>query len=102
MLGKKYEVSLVFVGPARARAINRQNRGKDYIPNVLSFPLTKHEGEIYICPTVARKEASKFEMTERGYIGYLFLHGLLHLKGLDHGAKMDALEQKFKIHFKLK
>lgn len=102
VLGKKYEVSLVFVGPARARAINRQNRGKDYIPNVLSFPLTKHEGEIYICPTVARKEASKFEMTERGYIGYLFLHGLLHLKGLDHGAKMDALEQKFKIHFKLK
>ncbi len=102
VLGKRYSVSLTFVGPERARSLNRTHRGKEYVPNVLSFPLTKDAGEVYIAPSVAKREAPKFGLTERGYIGYLFLHGLLHLKGLDHGNKMDALEEKFSRAFKLK
>lgn len=102
VLGTRYEVSLTFVGADRARTLNQTHRGKDYVPNVLSFPLTKDAGEVYIAPSVAIAEASKFGMTERGYIGYLFIHGLLHLKGLDHGTKMDTLEKKYRAEFKLK
>lgn len=101
VLGTKHEVSLTFVGADRARSLNRSYRGKDYIPNVLSFPLTDKVGEVYIAPVVAVREASAFGMTAKGYIGYLFIHGLLHLKGLDHGPEMDKLEKKFRAHFKL-
>lgn len=102
ILGKTYELSLVFVGPARAKKLNETTRGKTYVPNVLSFPLTKTSGEIFITPEVAKKEASKFNLTEKGYIGYLFIHGLLHLKGFDHSPKMERLEKRFIEQYKLK
>ena len=94
ILGVGYRLSLVFVGSTRARALNENYRGKTYVPNVLSFPLDATTGEIYICPEVAKREAKKFSLTVTGYIGYLFIHGLFHLKGHDHGDTMDALEAK--------
>ncbi len=94
ILGSKYELSLVFVGKARAAALNKTYRHKTYSPNVLSFPLTEDTGEIVICPQVAKSEASKFNLSTDGYIAYLFIHGLIHLKGHDHGDTMDTLERK--------
>lgn len=102
ILGKKYEVSLTFVGPTRAQTLNKTYRQKTYTPNVLSFPLTEEVGEVYICPEVANKEAKKFELTPNGYITFLFIHSCLHLKGLDHGPEMEKLEAKFKKQFKVK
>ncbi len=102
ILGKRYAVSLVFIGATRAKQLNETTRNKTYVPNVLSFELDTKTGEIYIAPTVAKTEAKKFDLTPRGYVGYLFIHGCLHLKGLPHGTKMDALEAKYLKQFKLK
>ncbi len=101
ILGKRYELTLNFVGSTRARTLNQTSRGKDYVPNVLSFPLTEACGEIYICPQKANQEAKSFGMTPTGHLGYLYVHGLLHLKGLDHGAEMETLEKKYSKQFKL-
>jgi probable rRNA maturation factor len=95
ILGVKYELSLVFIGPTRAQSLNQTYRKKDYIPNVLSFPLADTAGEIFICPQVAKKEAAKFDLSPNGYISYLFIHGCLHLKGHAHGDTMDRLERKY-------
>ncbi len=89
-----WDISLVFVGPARARALNEQLRGKDYIPNVLSYALDDASGEIIICPTEAKKQAPDFSMSERDFVLYLFIHGLLHIKGGVHGATMERSERK--------
>ena len=102
ILGKSYEVSLVFVGEKRAQSLNQQYRHKSYVPNVLSFPLTEKAGEIYICPQVAQKEAKNFDLSPHGYIGYLFIHGLLHLKGHDHGATMEKAEARYISKYNLK
>ena len=102
ILGKRYDLSLVFVGKTRAATLNKQYRNKTYSPNVLSFPLDEKTGEIFICPQVAASEAAKYNLSSRGYVGFLFIHGCLHLKGLDHGDTMDKLEQKWIKHFKLK
>jgi probable rRNA maturation factor len=102
ILGKDYELSLAFVGETRARAINIANRKKTYAPNVLSFPLDARAGEIIIVPVVAARQATQYNMTTRGYIGYLFIHGLLHLTGLDHGPTMDAREAAYVKQFKLR
>lgn len=95
ILGKSYELSLAFVGGTRAQKLNLAHRNKSYVPNVLSFPLDAKTGEVYITPTVAHKEAHKYAMSKDGYIGYLFIHALLHLKGLDHGDTMDKAEKKY-------
>lgn len=96
IVGPRYSVSLTFVGPTRARLYNEAHRGKSYVPNVLSYPLDKSTGEIIICPTVAKREAKKFSLSYAGYITYLFIHGLLHLKGYDHGATMERMEERYK------
>lgn len=95
VLGKNFEVSLVFCGPALSRSLNRQYRLKDKVGNVLSFPLSKNSGEIFICLAKARTECKKFDMSFPKFVTYLFVHGCLHLKGMEHGDKMDRLEQKF-------
>lgn len=102
ILGKKYTLSLTFVGKVRAQALNLAYRKATYVPNVLSFPLQNDAGEIYITPTVAEREAPKYSLTKKGYIGYLFIHGLLHLKGYPHGATMERAEKKFMELFKMK
>jgi probable rRNA maturation factor len=102
ILGKRYDLSLVFIGPTRAKTLNETTRGKDYIPNVLSFPLHNTTGEIFICPAVAKREAKKFNLTPQGYLTYLLIHGCLHLKGFNHGAAMDKAEAKFSKQFKLR
>jgi probable rRNA maturation factor len=101
ILGNQYELSLAFVGKVKATTLNKKYRKKDYSPNVLSFPLTENSGEIIICPITAKKEAVKFNLSEEGYIAFLFIHGLLHLKGYDHGDTMNTLERKYLKTFKI-
>lgn len=95
VLGETYELSLVFVGDATSRTLNRIYRNKDKPTNVLSFPLSKKEGEIFINLKKAKQEAPDFEMPYKRFVAYLYIHGLLHLKGLDHGKKMESLETRF-------
>jgi rRNA maturation RNase YbeY len=102
ILGKQYSLSLTFVGEARAKQFNIKYRKKDYVPNVLSFPLDEKTGEIIICPAVAKKQAKDFDLSVDGYIAYLFIHGCVHLKGHDHGDTMDKLEQKYVRQFNVK
>jgi rRNA maturation RNase YbeY len=101
VLGKKYNLTLISVGKVKAQKLNKEHRGATYVPNVLSFPLDAETGEIYITPLVAQKECKKFHLTPDGYIGFLFIHGLLHLKGLPHGDTMDKAEKKFMMKFGL-
>lgn len=101
ILGARYDLSLSFVGPTRALTLNQTYRQKDYVPNVLSFPLTEDTGEIYICPAVAKTESKNFNLSPTGYIAFLFIHGCLHLKGHDHSDAMDKLEKKYLKLFKI-
>ena len=102
ILGKKYTLSLIFIGATRAQALNLAHRKATYVPNVLSFPLDSNTGEIYITPHIAKTESKKYGMTPNGYIGFLFIHGLLHLKGYPHGDTMDKAEKKYIARFELK
>lgn len=95
ILGASYCLSLVFIGARRAQTLNRSTRKKRYVANVLSFALGKTHGEIFITPQIAEQEAHQRGMTACGYIGLLFIHALLHLKGRRHGDTMDMLEKKY-------
>ncbi len=101
IMGASYALSLVFVGDTRSKKLNTLYRNKTYIPNVLSFPLSETEGEVYINPRQARREAKKFGMTHEGFIGYLFIHALLHLKGYAHGDTMEEVESRYTTRYHL-
>lgn len=102
ILGKKYELSLVFAGDTLTRRLNKERRGKTYVPNILSFELDTNLGEIFINPKKSAKEAPKYSYNFKEYITFLFIHGCCHLRGLDHGDEMDTLETKFRKKFGLK
>lgn len=99
VLGKGYTLSLVFIGDHKATTLNAQYRNKQTPANVLSFPLSKHEGEIFINLARARREHKKFSLSYQGHVQYLFIHGLLHLKGLPHGSTMDKTESELRQRF---
>lgn len=101
VLGKEYDCSLVIVSPQTSRKLNLTHRGKDYSTNILSFPLDKQSGEIFLDLTQARKECAQFERSYQNFVGFLFIHGLFHLKGYDHSSTMERQEKKIRTLFKI-
>ena len=94
ILPQGYQLSLVLCGDTLSRRMNRTYRKKDYVPNVLSFPLAKKEGEIFLNVRKAEKEARRFGTTLRARMTLLFVHGCLHLIGVKHGSNMEQREEK--------
>ncbi len=99
ILGKNYELSLVFCDSAESKKINKKYRNKNKPTNVLSFPLDENSGEIFLDLEKTKFEFEDFEMNYKNFIAYLYIHGLLHLKGYDHGDEMEKLEKKFAKEF---
>jgi len=94
LLPERYELSLVLCGDALSRRMNRDYRKKDYVPNVLSFPIEKYEGEIFINIRKAEREARAFGLRKEDRMAHLFAHGCLHLLGMKHGKRMERLEKR--------
>ena len=112
------ELSITVAGPSRMRALNKRYRSIDVSTDVLSFPLhgtipkaglggssakryTIHAlGDIFICPSVARRQALEEGTSLQAALAWLTVHGFLHLMGYDHErsvsdrAAMVALEKK--------
>ena len=100
ILGPRFELSILFATTKEAQRINIEHRDKTYIPNILSFNVDKNTGELVFCLSKIRKEAKEFNMTYHEFLGFLYIHGLLHLNGNEHGSTMDMLEQSiFKKYF---
>lgn len=93
-LPKRFQLSLVICGDRLAQRMNIEYRKKTYRPNVLSFPLSKTEGEIFLNIRKAAREAKQEGITRDARLALLFVHGCFHLAGYDHSDKMEALEQK--------
>ncbi len=94
VLGSKYELSLVLMGDTLATRLNKEHKKKDGPTNILSFPLSETEGEIFLNLRRAQRDAKKFDHTIKEHIAFLFIHGCLHLKGLAHGEKMEKEETR--------
>ncbi len=95
ILGKDYSLSIACVDEKTSRKINKKYRKIDKATNILSFPLRKDMGEIILCPTVIKKGAKKFGKTSDQFLGFLVIHGMLHLKGFEHSSTMEILEEKY-------
>ena len=87
------ELSVLVVGPARSRRLNRHYRHRNRATNVLSFPPAAPGpllGDLVICPSVLQSEARRQGKTIRAHWTHLVIHGALHLVGYDHQTPDDA------------
>jgi probable rRNA maturation factor len=99
VLGKKYELSVIIVSKAKIQKLNKEYRDINKPTDILSFPLSDSFGEIYINPDMTKLEAKKFDRDYENFFGFLFIHGLVHLKGFDHGSTMESIEARFRKKF---
>lgn len=101
VLGESYLLSVAIVSEDASQRLNRTYRGIDTPTDILSFPLGEGEGEIVFNLEEAREEAKKFGREFDNFLAFLFIHGLVHLKGLDHGKKMEREELRIRSLFKI-
>jgi probable rRNA maturation factor len=73
-------VTCLITTDAELRRLNRQFRGKDYATDVLSFP----PDEMAISLDRAAEQAKELGHSLEEELRILMLHGLLHLRGMDH------------------
>ena len=104
----KQTATVVFVGDAAIRKLNKQFRGKDQVTDVLSFPNEAERfeaenqsqlGEVVIAVERAATQAKQNGLTFSNEVAQLILHGLLHLCGYDHetdNGEMNRLELKLR------
>ena len=98
------ELSVTFVDKTEIQEINKIYRDKDKVTDVISFALEEDEpeiigldmprvlGDIIICTDVAQEQADSYGHSFERELGFLALHGFLHLLGYDHIDEEDEKE----------
>ena len=99
ILGKKYELSVIIVGKKEIQKLNNEYREINKPTDILSFPLSDSFGEMYVNPEMTKLEAKKFDRDYENFFAFIFIHGLVHLKGFDHGSTMEGIEARFRKQF---
>ena len=95
------ELALFFINEEIMTDLNTEHMGENGPTDVLAFPIdgptqgtTKTTtdpdgppqilGDIFICPSVARKNADIYKKPFEDEIALLVIHGVLHILGHDH------------------
>ncbi|WP_163539599.1 rRNA maturation RNase YbeY [Gracilibacillus sp. YIM 98692] len=104
------ELSVTFVDDEEIRKLNLEYRDLDYPTDVLSFALEEEVeeelvitgdelpvilGDIIISVDKAQEQAIAYNHSFKRELGFLALHGFLHLLGYDH---MEKEEEKQMFH----
>jgi len=97
------ELSLTLTDDAEMQRLNREFRGVDAPTDVLSFPLLSpeespfvpppdgilHLGDVVLSYPRAVAQAAEYGHSVQRELGYLTVHGVLHLLGYDHESAAD-------------
>jgi len=90
---EKKSMEVVFVSQDDIKEMNRTYRDIDKPTDVLSFPNEdddiKSLGDIFISIEQAKKQAIDYGHSFEREIGFLAVHGYLHLKGYDHHTEEE-------------
>lgn len=91
--------SIIFVDKQEIQRINFEYRNIDKVTDVISFALNDNDmlndmatdelGDIFICLDRAIEQAKDYGHSIEREVGFLSVHGYLHLLGYDHQTKED-------------
>lgn len=93
LAGDERALCIRVVDAAEGAELNGRFRGRADPTNVLAFPAGESDllGDIAICAPVALQEAREQGKPLADHFAHLVIHGVLHLKGLDHETEADAV-----------
>lgn len=93
------ELVLVFVSPNEIKKMNLTYRKKNKVTDILSFESGDPEslGELILCPSRIEIQSKDHGLTLKEELGYLVLHGILHLKGFDHETNEQDAKRMFDL-----
>lgn len=97
-------VEVLLTGEQTLRRLNQTHRGIDKTTDVLSFPnfegdisptrVEQYLGSIAIAYPRAQSQAREYGHTLERELGFLAVHGLLHLLGYDHQTSRQENEMR--------
>lgn len=95
---EKQSIQIIFVSQNEIQRLNSTYRQIDQPTDVLSFinddPKDKSLGDIFISIEQAKKQASSYGHSFERELGFLAVHGYLHLKGYDHHTEAEEKEMQ--------
>lgn len=111
-IAENKECSISFISSERIREINREFRNIDKVTDVISFALDDSDddfesmksimeeddsfvtsiGDIVISLDRAKEQAEDYGHSLERELGFLALHGFLHLNGYDHQTEEEEAE----------
>ena len=98
-LPEETEMSVTFMDNAAIQVINRDYRGKDAPTDVIPVifedgenPLPRVLGDIMISTERAAEQAEAYGHSYDRELGFLAVHGFLHINGYDHMTPEDEKE----------
>ncbi|MEY4617153.1 MAG: hypothetical protein RJB66_2113 [Pseudomonadota bacterium] len=100
ILGRRpQELTIVFMSSGPAKKLNLQFRNKNYATDVLSFDggVPGVLGELVICPEVVKRQSIEHSLSFQQELGYMLLHGVLHLLGFDHERSKKEARLMFEL-----
>jgi probable rRNA maturation factor len=99
ILKKDQDLVIAFVSTFHMKKLNMQFRGKDRPTDILSFDPIEHGvlGELVLCLPVLKKQAKEHGLSLNHEIGYMLIHGVLHLLGYDHEKSVRDAKVMFDI-----
>lgn len=87
------QISILLVGDARMRGLNRNALGHDYTTDVLSFDHGESpEGrliELVVCPPFASRQAKEHGIPQTHELARYVVHGCLHCAGFDDATDRE-------------
>lgn len=91
------EISFALVDNQQIQRLNREYRQIDSPTDVLSFPMDDQVwGDVIISIEQAIKQAEEYGYSLKRELGYLAVHGILHLLGYDHKGPGEKEEMRRK------
>lgn len=107
------DLSVICIDEETMTELNRAFLGVDGVTDVLAFPMDDDFepeiretgpggrvseadktptllGDVVLCPAVAKRQAAEQRVEVGAELDLLFVHGLLHLLGYDHGNETEA------------
>ena len=89
----KNDISIAFVGDVTMRRLNKTYRSREEVTDVLAFPgEDDFLGEIIIDWAQIRRQASRYDLSEKKELIFVLVHGLLHLLGYEDKTERERRE----------
>ena len=97
------ELTLVFVDAPKILELNRTYRAKAKVTDVLSFSGLGEDslGELIFCGSRINEQALDHKLSKKQELGYLVIHGVLHLLGYEHEQGGRKEKEMFTLQDKL-